>query len=271
MSNPEHFLISASPMRPVPITAIVLQVTSSPRKGRYGCQYPHLFSRVRCSAGHIFRASDANRKKANSAVASVNTSAVFVNGTLERLASARLILSKPTAYCATTFSVPLPASKTSASIGSRKVVISPSIPDFTFSTMRLLGGGSGLGYTSTSYPRLRSNSIDSPISQVAKTRNFLLMIVFSLGGFDQRKSAKICGLLQILLRPLIHSSQCLIQILQRISHAETQIALTIISKCRSRKTSHARLLQQRICQLFRLPSRLRDIGEYIKRAFRQPA
>ena len=37
--------------------------------------------------------------------------------------------------CATTFSVPLPASNTSASMESRSVVINPSIPDFTFSTI----------------------------------------------------------------------------------------------------------------------------------------
>jgi len=47
-----------------------------------------LFSRVRCSALHIFRASDPIMKKANSAVASVSTSAVCVKGTLYLLASA---------------------------------------------------------------------------------------------------------------------------------------------------------------------------------------
>src|SRR5215813_1499229 len=34
MSKPEHFLIMARPMRPVPMMAIVLPVTSSPRKIR---------------------------------------------------------------------------------------------------------------------------------------------------------------------------------------------------------------------------------------------
>ena len=77
-------------------------------------------------------------KKANSAVASVSTSAVLVNGTLYLLASARLMLSKPTAICATTLSEPFPASKISASIGSRSVVINASMPLFTFSMIKFL-------------------------------------------------------------------------------------------------------------------------------------
>mgnify|MGYP003694808813 CR=1 FL=1 len=47
-------------------------------------------------------------KKANSAVASVSTSAVFVNGILYSLASERLMLSKPTAIWATTLSESFP-------------------------------------------------------------------------------------------------------------------------------------------------------------------
>src|SRR5579859_526743 len=175
MSKPTHFLMNASPILPVPITATVLPVTSSPRNGMYGCQYPHWFSRVRCSAAHIFRASVPIMKNANSAVASVSTSAVCVNGTLYRFASARLMLSNPTAICATTFSFPFPASNTSASIWSRNVVISPSTPDRTLSRITLFGGASGCGYTSTSYPRVRSKSMASPISQVANTRNFFSM------------------------------------------------------------------------------------------------
>src|SRR5215470_18081736 len=173
MSKPTHFLMNASPIRPVPITATVLPVTSSPKNGKYGCQNPHLFSRVRCSACHIFRASSPIMKKANSAVASVSTSAVCVNGILYRFASARLMLSKPTANWATTFSVPFPAPNTSASIGSRKLVISPSIPELTFSRISFFGGASGCGYSSTSYSRFRNKSSASPISQVANTRNLL--------------------------------------------------------------------------------------------------
>ena len=143
MSNPEHFLIIARPMRPVPMMAMVLPVTSSPRNGRNGCQEGHFCSRTRCSLCHILRASIPIMKKANSAVASVSTSAVFVNGILYRLASARLMLSNPTAICATTFSIPFPASNTSASIGSRRVVIKASMPLFTFSIINFFAGASG--------------------------------------------------------------------------------------------------------------------------------
>ena len=89
-------------------------------------------------------------KNANSAVASVSTSAVFVNGILYLLASARLMLSKPTAICATILSEPFPASKTSASIGSRSVVINASMPLFTFSMINFFGGASGPGKTANS-------------------------------------------------------------------------------------------------------------------------
>ena len=89
-------------------------------------------------------------KKANSAVASVSTSAVLVKGILYLLASARLMLSKPTAICATTLSEPFPASKISASIGSRSVVINASMPLFTFSIISFFGGASGPWKTSSS-------------------------------------------------------------------------------------------------------------------------
>ena len=53
----------ARPIRPVPMIAMVLPVTSSPRKGRYGCQKPHLFSRVRCSAVHSLSRQRAQHEK----------------------------------------------------------------------------------------------------------------------------------------------------------------------------------------------------------------
>ena len=143
MSKPEHFLIIARPIRPVPITAMVLPVTSSPRNGRNGCHDGHFCSRTSLSLCHIFLASMPIMKNANSAVASVSTSAVLVNGILYLFAAARSMLSKPTAICATTFSVPFPPSKTSESIGSRSVVIKPSIPLFTLSTINFFGGASG--------------------------------------------------------------------------------------------------------------------------------
>src|SRR5207244_13227913 len=91
MSKPEHFLIIANPMRPVPMIAMVLLVTSSPRNGRNGCHEGHFCSRTRRSLRHILRANIPIMKKANSAVASVSTSAVLVNGILYLFAYAWLV------------------------------------------------------------------------------------------------------------------------------------------------------------------------------------
>ncbi len=80
-------------------------------------------------------------KKANSAVASVRTSGVLVNGIRCRLAASRSMLSKPTASWATTFRpAAAPAAKTSSSILSRSVVIRASIPERTLSRISFLGG-----------------------------------------------------------------------------------------------------------------------------------
>src|SRR5262249_45459098 len=66
MSKPRHFLMSASPIRPVPITAMVLPEISSPRKGKNGCQAPHFCSRTIFSLSHRRRASAPIIRKVNS-------------------------------------------------------------------------------------------------------------------------------------------------------------------------------------------------------------
>ena len=133
------------PMRPVPITATVLPVISSPSHGWYGCQVDHFFSRTICSEGKVLRATQPMIRNANSAVASVKTSAVWLNGIWWTLAAARSTLSKPTASWATTFRpAAFPAAKTSPSILSRSVVIRASIPERTFSRISSFGGGSTL-------------------------------------------------------------------------------------------------------------------------------
>src|SRR5437762_1421255 len=129
---------------------------------------------------------------AHEAVASVSTSAVFVNGILYLFASARLTLSKPTAICATTLSVPFPASKTSASIGSRSVVINPSMPLFTLSMINFFGGASGPSKTSRSYPRsLRRSSAASPMRAVANTRKRFFSDIVSEQSNQEIRNAEI--------------------------------------------------------------------------------
>ena len=140
MSKPTAFLTKLLPMRPVPITATVLPVTSSPSQGWYGCHVDQVCSRTICSEGQVLRATAPMIRKANSAVASVSTSAVWLNGILCSLAAARSMLSKPTASWATIFRpAALPAANTSRSMGSRRVVISASMPLRTFSRIRLFG------------------------------------------------------------------------------------------------------------------------------------
>ena len=82
-------------------------------------------------------------KNAYSAVASVSTSGVWVNGILWRLAAARSMLSKPTAIWATILRLAAaPAESTSSSIVSRSVVMRASMPPFTRLTISVFGGGS---------------------------------------------------------------------------------------------------------------------------------
>ena len=129
-------------MRPRPTTASVRPVTSSPSHGWYGCHVAHWCSRTCVSAGYSLRATAPRMRKANSAVASVSTSAVWVNGMRWRFAAARSMLSKPTAICATTFSPDeAPAARTSSSMRSRRVVTSAAIPERTFSRTSWRGGG----------------------------------------------------------------------------------------------------------------------------------
>ncbi len=81
-------------------------------------------------------------KKAYSAVASVRTSGVWVNGIRWRLAAARSMLSTPTAIWETTRSPEAaPAARISSSIGSRRVVMRATMPERTFSRTSGFGGG----------------------------------------------------------------------------------------------------------------------------------
>ncbi len=104
MSNPKHFFIIASPMRPVPMMAMVLPVTSSPRNGKYGCHAPHF-----CSLHQPLALPQLARQAAHDEKSELggrfreHVGACCVKGMWYRLASARLMLSKPTASCATTF------------------------------------------------------------------------------------------------------------------------------------------------------------------------
>jgi hypothetical protein len=65
-------------------------------------------------------------------------------------------------------------------------------------------------------------------------------------GSDQ--GVPLIAHLQALLRPLIDPLQRLLQILQRIRHAETQVAFTEFAKRCARERSHTSLFEQRVGQ-----------------------
>src|SRR6266478_3452050 len=102
MSKPEHFLIMARPMRPVPMIAIVLPVTSSPRNGRNGCHDGHFCSRTRRSLGRIADARCGKNTQAPFVVrrhlerdrtirlgCQARPAALFLKGMFETLANTR--------------------------------------------------------------------------------------------------------------------------------------------------------------------------------------
>ena len=78
MSKPTAFLMKLFPMRPVPMTATVRPLTSSPSQGCDGCQVDQVCSRTICSDGQVLRAAAPMMRNANSAVASVSTSGVWL-------------------------------------------------------------------------------------------------------------------------------------------------------------------------------------------------
>ena len=74
-----------------------------PARDAYGCQVDQVCSRTICSDGQVLRATAPMMRNANSAVASVSTSGVWLKGIRWRLAAARSMLSTPTASWATSF------------------------------------------------------------------------------------------------------------------------------------------------------------------------
>ena len=72
--------------------------------------------------------------------------------------------------------------------------------------------------------------------------------------------------------PVFNSNQRFVQILQRIRHIERRSAPCLFPKRGpAGETRNPGLFQQRVGQLFGGPSRFRNIGEGIERAFRHPA
>jgi hypothetical protein len=81
-----------------------------------------------------------------------------------------------------------------------------------------------------------------------------------------RLSATDAVALQILLRPGVDAIERFFDVLDRVRHAKAKIALAEIAERGAGQCSDARVIKERVRQLFRWPSGLRDIWEDIERA-----
>ena len=71
--------------------------------------------------------------------------------------------------------------------------------------------------------------------------------------------------LEILLRPSVDAIERFFDVLDRVRHAEAKITFAEIAERGAGQSSDACVIEQRIGQLFRWPSGLRDIREDIER------
>ena len=69
-------------------------------------------------------------------------------------------------------------------------------------------------------------------------------------------ASNVQAVTEVLLRPLVDAFEGLLQVLQRIGNAEAQVAFAEFAEGGAGKRGHSSLLQQRIGQLLRFPSRL---------------
>src|SRR5690348_13811191 len=79
------------------------------------------------------------------------------------------------------------------------------------------------------------------------------------------------GALQILLCPGSDAIECLLDILDRVGHAEAQITLAEVAEGSPRKRGDAGVVEQRVGQFLRWPSGPFDVWENVERALRQEA
>ena len=79
------------------------------------------------------------------------------------------------------------------------------------------------------------------------------------------------GGLQILLRPGADAIECLLDVLDRVGHAEAQIALAEIAESGPGERGDAGVVEQRVGQFLRWPPGLLDVRENVERALGQAA
>src|SRR5438874_11117117 len=66
--------------------------------------------------------------------------------------------------------------------------------------------------------------------------------------------------LQIFVRPGADTIECLLDVLDRVGHAEAQIALAEVAEGSTRQRGDAGVIEQRVGESFRWPPGLLDVG-----------
>src|ERR1017187_10284793 len=84
------------------------------------------------------------------------------------------------------------------------------------------------------------------------------------------KSCESC-LLKMLVRPGPDAVERFLDVLDRVGHAEAQIALAEIAEGGTGQTGDAGIVEQCVGQFLRWPSGLLDVGENVERALGQAA
>src|SRR5215471_12081941 len=79
------------------------------------------------------------------------------------------------------------------------------------------------------------------------------------------------GHLQVLLRPLIHTFESCLQVLQGVGNAEAEIPFPERPEGSPGECRNASLFKKGVRQRFRLPSGSCDVRKYVERAFWQAA
>src|ERR1043166_727908 len=78
------------------------------------------------------------------------------------------------------------------------------------------------------------------------------------------KSCESC-LVKILACPIADTIERFLDVLDRIGYAETQVTFTEMAKRCPGQASNASVIEKRVRQFLRLPTRFRNVGENVKR------
>src|SRR5438309_7296196 len=114
----------------------------------------------------------------------------------------------------------------------------------------------------------KSGTHGTPLEQDVTSSDFLLCFTSqrskSIPAFLRSLEISLPGS-QVFVDPASDAIECLLDILDRVSHAEAQIALAEVAEGGPRERGNAGVVQQRAGQFLRWPSGRLDIGKNIER------